>query len=105
MAAATVEAQIEKQLREKYPDAASVEFQGRSTVLLDGKELFYKVGTGGARADIELLEYEAEGLRRLADAAGDSIVVPRPYLVGTVYPALGGGSGFIVMVAPALMAP
>ena len=54
------------------------------------------MGTGGATAPQALLQYEAEGLTRLADAAGDTLAVPRPRLVGTC-PQYSGVSGFIVM--------
>ena len=45
-------------------------------------ELFVKVGKAGSAADRPMLEYTAEGLRRLAAAAPPSIVVPTPWLVG-----------------------
>jgi hypothetical protein len=58
-------------------------------------DFHYQVGTGGSPASPDLLKYEAEGLRRLADAAGDALAVPRPLLVGTC-PYYSSVSGFIV---------
>ena len=93
-----VETQIEAQLREKYPEKSSITFDRRSQINIDGDILFYKVGTGGASAELRLLEYEAEGLQRLADTAKGLILVPRPWLTGVVNRGGGGqSSGFIVM--------
>jgi hypothetical protein len=58
------------------------------------QQLFFKIGTGGDSAHRSVLEYEAEGLRRLHDAAQESgIDVPMPRLVGE----LDTEGGFIVM--------
>ena len=38
----TVEAQIERQLREKYPETSDIAFSGSSTIDADGVPLFYK---------------------------------------------------------------
>ena len=57
----------------------------------DRGQCFVKIGTGGADADVKLLEYEAEGLARMA-AAAPSLRVPKPWLAGEV-----SGTGFIVM--------
>jgi len=67
-----------------------------SKIVADGKEAFWKIGTGGSSADISLLRYEAEGLARMADASEGLLAVPRPWLVGEVQTA-SGASGFIVM--------
>eukprot|EP00931_Biecheleriopsis_adriatica_P066604 TRINITY_DN40923_c0_g1_i1.p1 TRINITY_DN40923_c0_g1~~TRINITY_DN40923_c0_g1_i1.p1 ORF type:complete len:390 (+),score=76.94 TRINITY_DN40923_c0_g1_i1:48-1172(+) len=67
---------------------------GSSTFTLrtDRGECFVKCGTGGSGASREILEYEAEGLRRLGAAAGDLLKVPEPWLVGELSP----GRAFIV---------
>lgn len=97
---ASVEQQIEMKMREKYPDLKSVQVTGPNALCVDGKQLFFKVGTGGASASISLLKCEAEGLSRLADAAGDSLLVPRPWLCGEIQLPWGEpSSGFIVMDA------
>ena len=63
-----------------------------SIMSTDRGEIFVKVGTGGSRAGKEILDYEAEGLARMADAA-PSLHIPRPWLVDT----LSNGGAFIVM--------
>lgn len=63
-----------------------------STLTTDRGTVFVKVGTGGGFAGKQLLEYEAEGLRRMAEAA-TTLTIPRPWLVGS----LGNGNGFLVM--------
>ena len=63
-----------------------------SNLTTDKGNIFVKIGTGGSEATKEILEYEAEGLSRMADAA-PSLHIPRPWLVGT----LSNGGAFIVM--------
>lgn len=58
----------------------------------DRGRCFVKCGTGGQGAGKEILEYEAEALRRLAAAAGPALKVPEPWLVGELSP----GRAFIV---------
>eukprot|EP01062_Namystynia_karyoxenos_P070062 TRINITY_DN65441_c0_g1_i1.p1 TRINITY_DN65441_c0_g1~~TRINITY_DN65441_c0_g1_i1.p1 ORF type:complete len:302 (+),score=76.72 TRINITY_DN65441_c0_g1_i1:67-972(+) len=53
---------------------------------------FVKTGTGGASAARALLDYEAEGLRRLREAAAGALAVPEVWLVGDI-----DGDSFIVM--------
>jgi len=85
--------------------AKQLEAQGRkdvkvvsnSKIIADGKEAFWKVGTGGSSANVDLLQYEAQGLARMADASDGMLAVPRPWLVGEVSTLGGGSSGFIVM--------
>lgn len=58
----------------------------------DRGKAFVKCGTGGQGAPKEILEYEAECLRRLRAAAAGKLKVPEPWLVGE----LGPGRSFIV---------
>eukprot|EP00930_Biecheleria_cincta_P063353 TRINITY_DN48882_c0_g1_i1.p1 TRINITY_DN48882_c0_g1~~TRINITY_DN48882_c0_g1_i1.p1 ORF type:complete len:396 (-),score=70.86 TRINITY_DN48882_c0_g1_i1:29-1183(-) len=62
------------------------------TLSTDKGECFVKFGTGGSSASRQILEYEAEGLRRLGAASGGLLKVPEPWLVGE----LGPGRAFIV---------
>eukprot|EP01006_Ploeotia_vitrea_P056420 TRINITY_DN68099_c2_g16_i1.p1 TRINITY_DN68099_c2_g16~~TRINITY_DN68099_c2_g16_i1.p1 ORF type:complete len:302 (-),score=26.31 TRINITY_DN68099_c2_g16_i1:99-965(-) len=54
--------------------------------------IFVKIGTGGASADVSLLEYEAKALEHLSNAA-KNLHIPKPVLFG----ALKNGSGFLCM--------
>lgn len=69
----------------------------RGEITADGKKAFWKIGTGGSSAALNLLEYEAEGLARMADASNGMLAVPRPWIVGEVSTSMGGKSGYIVM--------
>lgn len=63
-----------------------------SILATDRGAVFLKVGTGGSSASKALLQYEFEGLSRMA-AAAPALSVPKPWLVGT----LSNGGAFIVM--------
>ena len=92
-----VQDQIRSQLSAKGI-AEPIEFRGMSEVrAADGRVGFYKVGTGGSAAELSLLQYEAEGLARMAEAAGDQLSIPKPWLMGEVEMRGGRKSGFIVM--------
>lgn len=68
-------------------------FSTTFTLETDRGKCFVKCGTGGAGASKAILEYEAESLRRLgAAAAGSTLRVPEPWLVGELSP----GRAFIV---------
>ena len=85
---------------------AQLEAAGRSGITIvssselvdgDGNRAFWKVGTGGSNADTSMLMYEAEGLKRMADASNGALTIPRPWLVGEVTVRGDRKSGFIVM--------
>jgi len=61
------------------------------TLETDRGQCFVKCGTGGSGASQEILEYEAECLRRLRAAAGGALAIPEVWLVGE----LGPGRAFI----------
>ncbi|CAE8636402.1 unnamed protein product [Polarella glacialis] len=65
---------------------------GNFVLRTDRGDCFVKCGTGGSGAPKAILEYEAEGLRRLGAAAGGLLRVPEPWLVGELAP----GQAFIV---------
>lgn len=65
---------------------------GTFTLDTDRGTCFVKCGTGGSGAPKEILEFEAESLRRLRAAAGGALKIPEPWLVGE----LGPGRAFIV---------
>jgi len=71
---------------------ATAKDYGNDKIQTDKGNVFVKIGTGGARANVSLLKYEAMGLERMARST-TILRVPKPWLVGS----LDNGEGFIVM--------
>eukprot|EP00667_Euglena_gracilis_P011790 EG_transcript_12067 len=82
------------QVRQQLIDAGlCTTVSGSGSILsTDEGTVFVKVGTGGSSASKALLDYEFEGLARMARAA-PSLSIPKSWLVGT----LSSGGAFIVM--------